>query len=176
MSYLAQQQLIYKEYSNKLPEKIEAIIFDFDGVFTDNKVTVSQDGVESVVCSRGDGLMLQIFRQTFPDIPLQVISKEKNNVVAKRCEKLGIDCLHGIDNKLPLLTKYAQDKNISLKNIVYTGNDLNDLECIRTVGCGVAVADSYPEILDAANIILKNTGGNNAIREILEAIKYKLEN
>lgn len=173
-SFTSIKHKYYSEYFNRFPVDIDALIFDFDGVFTDNKVILSETGEESVVCSRGDGLLLEIFRDLYSDIPLMVISKETNIVVTKRCAKLKLTCLHGIDDKLSVLTQWCKDNGKSLDNIIYLGNDLNDLDCMRAVHCGVAVNDSYTEILDIANIILKSTGGNGAVRELLEAVHLYL--
>ena len=67
-------------------KKIKAIVFDFDGVFTNNRVIVSEDGKESVICNRSDGIGLEMLRSL--GIPMTIISTEKNPVVAQRATKL----------------------------------------------------------------------------------------
>jgi len=104
------------------------------------------------------------------DIHIIVISKEKNKIVSIRSEKLGIDSLSGIDNKLESLKQVASSKGISLKDVVYIGNDMNDLECIKAAGIGIAVADAVPQILSAADYVTKNMGGLGAIREITDML------
>jgi YrbI family 3-deoxy-D-manno-octulosonate 8-phosphate phosphatase len=157
--------------ASRLPDEIDGVVFDFDGVFTDNKVLVIENGLEAVVCSRSDGWGLSELRRA--NVPLVVISKEINPVVAVRCRKLGIDCFHGVDDKLGKLKKWALNRNLELKNIVYLGNDVNDLECLKTVGCPVVVNDAHPDVKPFAKIILKADGGHGAIRELADIILKK---
>lgn len=155
-------------HADLLPKPVAALVLDFDGVFTDNKVFVDQDGRETVRCDRSDGLGLGRLKAT--DIKLQVLSMEANPVVAARCRKLGIGCLQGVRDKLPVLQSWAAAEGIPLGNIVYVGNDDNDEDCLRAVGCGVAPADAYPKAKAAAHIILARNGGNGAIRELCDLI------
>ena len=152
----------------KLPENIGALIMDFDGVFTDNSVYVMEDGRESVRCHRGDGMGLSMLKEK--GIPLFVLSKEINSVVKERCKKLGIEVQHKISNKLPALLAWTKLRGIELENVIYIGNDINDLECIQVVGCSVAVADAVSEVLNEVDIVLKSGGGNGALRELSEMI------
>ena len=156
-----------------LPTTIQAIIFDFDGVFTDNRVIVNEDGIESVICNRSDGLGISAIKQYF--IFLLVLSKEKNTVVQKRCEKLGISCVQGIDDKKTFLAAWLKENAINLNHVIYLGNDVNDIECLKYVGCGVVVADAHDDAKRAAKIILKNNGGQGAVRELCDLVisKYK---
>jgi N-acylneuraminate cytidylyltransferase len=156
-----------------LPKKIHAIIFDFDGVFTDNKVIVDEDGKESVICNRSDGLGISAIKKY--DLSLLVLSKEKNSVVQKRCEKLGLQCFQGIDDKKTFLTTWLEKKGINPNNVIYVGNDVNDIECLRYVGCGVAVADAHEEVKKKSKIILKNKGGQGAVRELCEFVILKIK-
>jgi len=151
-----------------LPGKIAALVMDFDGVLTDNRVSVDQDGRESVTCSRADGMGLELLRKA--GLPLLVLSKEQNPVVAARCKKLRVRCEQGIEAKLPALLAYCAELGIAPEHVVYVGNDINDLECLRAVGCGVAVADAHPEALRAAKLVLAAKGGEGAVRELCEMI------
>ncbi|WP_417835863.1 KdsC family phosphatase [Thalassospira tepidiphila] len=153
---------------SKLPRRVSALVCDFDGVFTDNKVLVMEDGTEGVICCRGDGMGIELLRND--KIPTVVISKEKNPVVTARCLKMNTECFQGIDNKASLLTQWAQQNNILLKNIVYVGNDINDIECLKIVGCAVVVADTHQDVLEFADIVLKTNGGHGAVREICDLI------
>jgi YrbI family 3-deoxy-D-manno-octulosonate 8-phosphate phosphatase len=160
-----------QENSNSISShigSIDAIIFDFDGVFTDNRVIVFEDGREAVICNRSDGLGISLLKKT--NIPMLVLSTEKNSVVKTRCDKLGLECTQGIDNKLSYLKNWLNQKNILLSNVIFIGNDINDLECLSSVGCGIAVADAYPEVLSVAKIVLKRSGGHGAIRELAELV------
>ena len=156
-----------------LPDTIGAVVLDFDGVFTDNRVIVFQDGQEAVVCSRSDGWGLGQLKQL--EIPVVVISSEENPVVGARCRKLSIPYMQGIQDKFDALRAWAQDEQIDLSQVVYLGNDVNDLECLRAAGCGVAVSDAYPQAQDTARIVLASKGGYGAIRELVGLIEEKLK-
>lgn len=156
-------------FRNKfLLKKIKLIVFDFDGVMTDNRVMVDGKGREAVFCHRADGLGIDALRKT--KISAIVLSTEKNPVVTARCKKLHLQCYQGITNKKESLKKYLLDNKIAAENVAYVGNDINDLECFKLVGLAVAVADSYPEIIANADYILKTKGGYGAVREFCDLI------
>ena len=159
-------------FISALPSRLAGLILDFDGVFTDNRVIVFQDGSEAVLCSRSDGWGLSEIKNM--GIPISVISAEKNPVVAARCNKLGIEYAHGVCDKLAVLKRWAQERNVDLEDIVYLGNDMNDLACLKAVGCAVVVADSHPEASRVAKIVLTAKGGEGAIRELCDLITNKL--
>ena len=159
-------QLARKDKQNKLPNPIKAIVLDFDGVFTDNKVIVFQDGTEAVICDRGDGMGIEMIKKQ--GIPVWVISKEQNPVLTARCKKLNIPCYHGIEDKWSILKSQLAEQNIDPAHVVYMGNDINDIECMQNVGCGVAPADAHPEVLQVAGVVLRNNGGDGGIRELVE--------
>lgn len=159
----------------KLAKRIDLMVFDFDGVFTDNRVLVAQDGTEAVFCSRGDGMGLLMARKA--GLKLLVITKEDGKIAAARCRKLGIPCIQGIDHKGAVLEKEARRLKIDLKNIAYMGNDINDLECLEIVGLPVCVADAFPEVKKASLYVTKAYGGKGAIREFCDLVlKAKLIN
>jgi YrbI family 3-deoxy-D-manno-octulosonate 8-phosphate phosphatase len=151
-----------------LPERIDCLVMDFDGVLTDNLVHVGEDGHESVSCNRGDGLGLEALRKS--GLPLLVLSKEQNPVVAARCRKLQIPCLHGVDDKLPAMRAYCEQHGYALERTLYVGNDVNDLQCLAAVGCGVAVADAHPAAKHHAQLVLTAPGGRGAVRELCDMI------
>jgi YrbI family 3-deoxy-D-manno-octulosonate 8-phosphate phosphatase len=154
--------------ASALPTKVSALVLDFDGVLTDNRVLVRQDGMEAVWCSRGDGLGIEQLMRL--GIPVLVLSKEKNPVVSARCAKLGVECLQGIDDKWSALEQWLASRKLSPDDLVYVGNDINDASCLRNAGCGVVVADAAPEVLDTADIVLSSPGGRGAVREICNMI------
>ena len=145
---------------------IKAIAFDFDGVFTDNRVYVTQTGEEAVVCDRSDGMGISMLRKA--GIPLIIISTEKNPVVSVRAAKLNIDVLQGIENKLPVLNQWAAENQLSIGQVAFIGNDINDVDCLNAAGVGIAVADAYPVAVDAADFVLSKKGGQGAVREIAD--------
>ena len=148
--------------------KIKLLVMDFDGVFTDNKVIVFQDGTEAVICDRGDGMGLSTLNKL--GLPLLVLSKERNNVLESRCKKLAIECVYKLDDKLTFLKNRCEEMSISLSEVAYVGNDINDVPCIEAVGFGIAVADSHPSAIAAADHITEANGGNGALREICDVI------
>jgi len=156
------------ELNSPIPSTVQAIIFDFDGVFTDNRVIINEDGTESVICSRSDGFGISEIKKY--GISLLVLSKEKNPVVQKRCEKLGVPSVQGIDDKKTFLAAWLEEKAINPNNVIYLGNDINDIECLISVGCGVVVADAHNDAKKIAKIILKNKGGQGAVRELCDLV------
>jgi N-acylneuraminate cytidylyltransferase len=152
----------------RLPHPVGALILDFDGVFTDNKVYLDQDGREAVMCDRSDGWGLSQLKSL--GIPMLILSTETNPVVQRRADKLGIACIHGVGKKWEVLSSWLAERKIDPKQVVYVGNDLNDLECLHAVGCGVAVADAHPDIITEAAILLERPGGHGAIRELCDMI------
>jgi len=157
-----------KDMIQCIPLNIEGIIFDFDGVFTDNNVYVHDDGSEAVLCNRSDGLGISALKKY--GVPLLVLSKEKNPVVQKRCQKLGILCAQGIDDKKTYLVTWLKKHAINPQNVIYLGNDTNDIECLVFVGCGVVVADAHEDAKKVSRIILKNKGGHGAVRELCDLL------
>jgi N-acylneuraminate cytidylyltransferase len=149
-------------------------VLDFDGVFTDNRASIHQDGSESVWVSRADGMGISQLRKH--NFPMVVTSTERNPVVAARCEKLNIECLQGIDDKLPVLTEWAARRDLSLSHIAYAGNDINDVECMRAAGTAIAPADAHPSALEVADIVLTASGGYGAVREISDSIIKRFNN
>ncbi len=147
---------------------IKAIAFDFDGVFTDDRVIVSETGEESVTCSRSDGMGIGLLREA--GIHMIIISKEKNRVVAARAGKLSLEVVHGCDDKLPVLQAWMTRVGATPATTAYMGNDINDLACMNYVGVAIAPADAHQSALDAAHIVTTKPGGRGAIREVADAL------
>lgn len=152
----------------RLPPRVSAVVTDFDGVLTDNRVTVDQDGRESVVCHRGDGWAIGRLRNA--GIRLLVLTGETNPVVRRRCKKLGIECIVAPDDKTTALKSWLALNRIDPEETVYVGNDEPDYGCMLYVGCAVAPADAFPTAKAAARIVLETPGGYGALRELAELI------
>jgi YrbI family 3-deoxy-D-manno-octulosonate 8-phosphate phosphatase len=150
--------------------EIRLFVLDFDGVFTDNRVFIDEDGREMVVCDRSDSLGFKMLKEARPDIAVVVISKETNNVVRARCDKLRIACRTGIDDKLTLFKEIIADAKLGAEQVAYMGNDVNDLECIAHAGIGIAVSDADPKALKIADYVTGRPGGRGAIREVIDII------
>lgn len=151
-----------------LPAAPKLVVFDFDGVFTDNRVLVDQDGKESVFCDRGDGMAIEWLRNA--GIRGLILSKERNPVVEARAKKVGLPVAQAVDGKAAFLREWCANEGIDLSDVIYLGNDLNDLECFDVVGCSIAVSDAVPQVLEAADLVLSRPGGRGAIRELIESM------
>jgi YrbI family 3-deoxy-D-manno-octulosonate 8-phosphate phosphatase len=154
---------------------LHALVSDFDGVFTDNKVYVDTIGNELVSCSKADSLGIDFYQKSKRKgeigFDFIVLSTEKNSVVAARCSKLQLECHPGVEDKAKfLLKKYNSQLNNNgiLEGIFYLGNDLNDLSAIKLSEFSAAPKDAHPLILKSVDFVSKNNGGAGFIREILE--------
>lgn len=156
----------------KIINNLKIVIFDFDGVFTNNFVFINENGEESVMSNRSDGYGLKMLKEIGVDF--LIISSEVNKVVEKRAEKLRIKCYSGVENKSLLLKEILEKKKISSDNAAFIGNDINDIKCMNCVGLGVAVRDAFPEVKKASNLVLKKAGGYGAVREFCEMV-YKIK-
>jgi len=145
---------------------IQLIVYDFDGVFTDNKVLVFENGKEAIFCNRADGLAVQKIKKL--GIPQIILSTEKDLVVKVRAKKLDINVIHNISDKRSILISYCKEKNYDLKKVLYIGNDINDLEVMKTVGYPIAPQDAHKEIKKIAKIVTIRKGGEGVVREILD--------
>lgn len=147
---------------------VRAVVTDFDGVHTDDTAIIDADGGERVRVSREDGMGVALLRRA--GIPMLILSTEQNPVVRARAEKLRVPVLHGIDDKEQALRAWAAEAGIRLTDIAYLGNDVNDLPAMRIVGWPVAVANAHPRVLATARVVLTRTGGNGAVRELIERV------
>lgn len=157
-----------------MPEKIELLVLDFDGVISDNLVWTDQDGREMVTASRSDSLLIKPLREA--GVETMILSSETNPVVEARAKKMGLEAVQGLglQAKGQALMRLLEQKNVDAAHVVYLGNDVNDLPCFELVGWSVAVADAYPEVLRAADFILSKPGGGGAVRELCDLILKKL--
>ena len=143
---------------------IDAVVLDFDGTQTDDRVLIDSDGREFVSVHRGDGLGIAALRRD--GMPLLILSTEQNPVVAARARKLQIPVLHGIDRKDLALKQWCEEQGIAPERVLYAGNDVNDLPCFNLVGWPVAVASAHDVVRGAARAVTSAPGGAGAIREI----------
>ena len=149
-------------------KNIKIIVYDFDGIMTDNKVFIDQNGNEMVQVNRADGLGIAEIKKL--GIKQIIISTEKNPVVSARALKLGIPCLQGIENKSLALIDYCKNNNIDLENVAYVGNDINDKNVMEIVGIKFCPSDAHESILNISDHILNAKGGGGVIRELLDLI------
>ena len=149
-------------------KKIDLIVFDFDGVLTDNKVIIDQNGNENVICSRSDGLGFDVLKILGKSA--YIISSEKNLVVSARAKKLNIPVLQEVIDKAHVIKNLSEEKNVKLSKILFIGNDLNDYYAMQLCGYSACPSDSHPKIKDIASFVLKTKGGNGVLRELLEEV------
>ena len=163
--------------SAEILSSVELIAFDFDGVFTDNTVCVSEDGIESVNCWRSDGLGLA--RVAMLGVHLLVISTEKNPVVGVRAKKLNLSCKQGVEDKAKAILATCDEMGINPKKTMFVGNDINDIPAFKIVGLPVAVQDAYPDVYPHVLMRTKTPGGRGAVREVCDMVfdakTYKLK-
>lgn len=143
-------------------------VFDFDGVFTDNAVWISEQNVEMVRCCRSDGLGLR--RLSEVGVDALIVSTEVNPVVSVRAEKLRIDCEQGVEEKGEFLNALRGARGLRWEEIAFVGNDINDRACLERVGLPVVVADAWEEVKPLAKWTLSRRGGEGAVREFCDAV------
>ena len=151
-----------------LLERVRLAVFDFDGVFTDNRVWVNEQGEEMVAFSRSDGVGLRRLEEVGVR-PLSV-SMEQNPIVSARAGKLRVDCVQGVEDKLAVLQKRTGELGVALEDTAYVGNDINDADCLRAVGVPVVPADAWPEVKPLARWVLSRAGGAGCVREFCDAV------
>jgi N-acylneuraminate cytidylyltransferase len=174
--YGASMEMISPGRSRRqMPERIDLIVTDFDGVLTDNRVWTDQHGNETVVSSRSDSMHIRELRER--GVGIVILSSEPNPVVKARAGKMGdVETVQGIDilGKGDALRELLRRKKVDPAHVVYIGNDLNDLPCFDLAGYSVAVADAYPELLRRADLVLRKPGGYGALRELCDMVIKRL--
>lgn len=158
----------------RMPERVKMILCDFDGVVTDNLVLTDENGKETVSASRSDSMHIKTLREK--GVEVMILSSEPNPVVLARAKKMGVEAIHGIgmQDKGRVMREVLEQKKVRAGEVIYIGNDLNDLPCFEIAGWSVAVADAYPEVLRAADHVLTKPGGRGAVRELCEMVLKNL--
>jgi len=159
--------------TKEMPIPPALIVFDFDGVFTNNKVYTSQDGTETVQCDRRDSLGLNMLKAK--GLNMLILTQETNPVVSARALKLCIPVEGGCSDKAKFLENYLADKNITPREVIYMGNDLNDLKAMKIVGYSVAPTDAHEKVKAHASLVVSKCGGDGAVRAFCEILNSKLE-
>ncbi len=147
---------------------VDAVVTDFDGVHTDDHVSVDADGVERVRVSRSDGMGVRMLREA--GIPLLILSTETDPVVTTRARKLRVDVHQAERDKAGALRTWAAERGVPLARIAYVGNDVNDLPALDIVGWPVAVPDAHPLVAASARVVLERHGGAGAVRDHAERV------
>lgn len=153
---------------------ISCIFYDFDGVMTDNRVLVDQNGMEYVYVNRSDGLGVAALKAA--GVTQVIISTEVNPVVERRAEKLGIPVVHGVKDKGETVKNYCAEHGIDASRAVFMGNDINDIPAFMAVGFKACPADAEPEVKDKADWISSCKGGYGAVRDLYRELSKEEEN
>ena len=148
--------------------EIRLVVFDFDGVFSDNHVWTNDRGEESVACFRGDSLGLRRLDEVGVDY--FILTSETNDAVPARARKIRAECIRGIEDKLPVLRDELERRGVPLEETAYLGNDVNDAECLAAVGLPVVPSDAWAEVVPLAKMVLARAGGHGCVRELCDAV------
>ena len=151
-----------------LLQRLRFAVFDFDGVFTDNRVWVNERGEEMLAFSRSDGLGLRRLDEV--GVQYLIVSTEPNPIVGARAVKLNADCVQGVDDKLAVVFERTELAGVALEDTAYVGNDVNDVDCLQAVGCPVVPADAWPEARSLARWVLSRPGGAGCVREFCDGV------
>jgi len=152
--------------------KVKLIVLDFDGVLTNNKVLLNDQGEEFVICSRADGIAFDALR--ILKIQTIILSTEKNKVVSSRAKKLQVECIQGIENKKDKLIELIKKYKLTKSEVLFVGNDINDISAMSQCKLTFCPSDSHDKVKSIAKVVLRTKGGEGVVREILET-HFKLD-
>jgi 3-deoxy-D-manno-octulosonate 8-phosphate phosphatase (KDO 8-P phosphatase) len=169
---------LYGEVSDhilKTSEKIKLLVCDVDGVFSDGRIYLGNDGEELKAFHTKDGLGIKSLGNSGVDVA--IITGRTSAIVKNRMTALNVKhIIQGQENKLPALIELAKELNLALTQIAYIGDDVPDIACIKAVGLGIAVQDAHPLTLRAADYITFTRGGFGAVRETCDLIMQSQNN
>jgi YrbI family 3-deoxy-D-manno-octulosonate 8-phosphate phosphatase len=148
---------------------IDLIVLDFDGVLTDNRVYVFEDGREAVRCTRADGMGCDLLREA--GVALMILSTEENPVVSARAAKIRVPVHQGVKDKGAALAALLEARGQDPARVMYVGNDVNDLGAMALVGWPVAPADAHADVLAVAHHVTRARGGDGVVREIADLVR-----
>src|SRR5437016_14436513 len=149
--------------------RVRLVAMDVDGVLTDAGMYYSESGDELKKFNTRDGMGIKMLQAA--GLVTAFITREKTAIVERRGQKLAVPEVHqGVDDKLALLTTLAQKYGLTLEQVAYIGDDVNDLEALRAVGFSAAPADAMPSVLKAVHYICTKKGGEGAVRELADLI------
>lgn len=148
---------------------LKVLVMDFDGVHTDNLVMTDSEGRETVTTSRGDGMGLSMLRET-GRWKMLILSKERNPVVLRRAEKLKIEVQNAVDDKVAALGDWLAARGLDWSEVLYVGNDTNDLAVMARAGLAACPKDGHASALAAAEWILPEPGGKGALRSLCDRL------
>ena len=140
-----------------------------DGVLTDAGMYYSESGDEWKKFNTRDGMGIKLLQKA--GLITAIVTQERTRLVARRAEKLAIPELHqGVMDKLSVIRDMAVRHGLSLQQVAYIGDDVNDIEALREVGLSAAPADGLPQVLRLVDYVCRKKGGEGAVRELAEMI------
>jgi YrbI family 3-deoxy-D-manno-octulosonate 8-phosphate phosphatase len=172
-----------RNISRKLLSQIRLFATDVDGVLTDAGMYYAESGDEWKKFNTRDGMGIKLLQRA--GIVTAIVTQERTKLVARRAEKLAIPELHqGVMDKLSLIREMATRHGLTLSQVAYIGDDINDLEALKAVGFSATPADGMPQVAAAVDYICQKKGGEGAVREIIEMIleaqgansKFRIDN
>ena len=148
---------------------IKLFATDVDGVLTDGGMYYAESGDEWKKFNTRDGMGIKLLQRV--GIITAIVTQERTKLVARRAEKLAIPELHqGVTDKLSLVREMSARYGLTLSQVAYIGDDINDLETLKAVGFSATPADGMPQITAAVDYVCQKKGGEGAVREIIEMI------
>jgi 3-deoxy-D-manno-octulosonate 8-phosphate phosphatase (KDO 8-P phosphatase) len=172
-----------RKISKNVLRRIRLFATDVDGVLTDAGMYYAESGDEWKKFNTRDGMGIKLLQRA--GIITAIVTQERTKLVARRAEKLAIPELHqGVMDKLLLVSEMAVRHGLTLSQVAYIGDDINDLEALKAVGFSATPADGMPQVAAAVDYICQKKGGEGAVREIIEMIleaqgansKFKIDN
>ncbi len=155
--------------SREILRQIRLFATDVDGVLTDAGMYYSESGDEWKKFNTRDGMGIKLLQRA--GLVTAIVTQERTRLVARRGEKLAIPEVHqGVMDKLSLIRDMAARHGLTLQQVAYIGDDVNDLESLRAVGFSAAPADGMPVVCDAVDYVCHKNGGEGAVRELAEMI------
>ncbi len=149
--------------------KVKVLILDVDGVLTDGRIVISDDGQETKCFNVRDGHGLKMIRRA--GVEVMFLTGRKSRVVEHRARELGVERLYqGALDKLAVLQEILNSTGLSPGQVAYMGDDIVDLPVLRRAGFSVTVSDAHEDVLKAVDLVTKNPGGRGAVREVCEII------
>jgi 3-deoxy-D-manno-octulosonate 8-phosphate phosphatase (KDO 8-P phosphatase) len=150
-------------------QQIELVLSDVDGVLTDGRVVLDNQGIETKRFHIRDGMGIALWQKA--GYRFGMVSLRSSQVVKIRAAELGVQIVRqGAGNKLAAAREILQQLGLELKQLCYVGDDLPDLSVVRAAGLGVAVGDAAAELRQAADYVTTASGGAGAVRETIEMI------
>ena len=168
--------LLASQYENQIGKftdfpKPKIIFTDFDGCLTNDKVKVNMFGRESVIVNRKDGLAINRLKKL--GIKVVIATTEKNKVVQVRANKMNVQVLLGLENKVKSISQYLSTQNLTWSDIWYVGNDNNDIGAIELAAISFCPLDASPEVFLKAQVVLSRKGGEGLLAEIASGLEER---